>query len=188
MMWRHKIGFIFLTAFFFGSCRPLDMYDQEKYEPYEQSDIFADTRSARMLPLESVPQKVGKDDLPNDNEAFKLTKFPLALDIEALKRGQERFNIYCSPCHGLAGMGDGMIVQRGFKKPPSFHIDRLQEVSIGYIYSVMTLGFGVMPSYHLQIQAKDRWLIVAYVKSLQLSQNISIDQIPENERKKLETP
>ena len=104
---------------------------------------------------------------------------------EVIERGQERFNVYCSPCHGRLGIGDGMIVRRGYRKPPSYHIDRLRQVPNGYIYDVISHGFGAMPDYAAQIPPRDRWAIVAYVRALQLSQNASINDVPANARGQL---
>ncbi len=99
-----------------------------------------------------------------------------------MERGQDRFNIYCAPCHDRLGNGDGMIVRRGYRHPPSYHIDRLRQVPNGYIYDVITNGFGAMPDYAAQIQPADRWAIVAYVRALQLSQNGKIDDVPADQR------
>jgi hypothetical protein len=103
-----------------------------------------------------------------------------------VQRGQQRYEIFCTPCHGLVGDGTGLVVQRGFKKPPSFHIDRLRQSPPGYFYDVMTNGFGVMSSYAEQIPAKDRWAITAYVRALQLSQHATIDVVPADKRQELE--
>jgi mono/diheme cytochrome c family protein len=105
-----------------------------------------------------------------------------------LERGRERFNIFCANCHGLTGYGDGMIVQRGFRRPPSLHIDRLRNVPLGYFFDVATNGFGAMPTYNLQADPHDRWAIAAYVRALQLSQNASLDDLSADEREKLEHP
>ena len=95
-----------------------------------------------------------------------------------LDRGQERFNIYCSPCHGRTGSGNGMVVQRGYRQPPSFHSDRLLQADAGYFFDVMTNGFGVMPDYRVQISPRDRWAIVAYIRALQLSQHAAAADVP----------
>ena len=107
------------------------------------------------------------------------------VDQAFLLRGQQRFNIYCSPCHGRTGYGDGMVVQRGFKAPPSYHIDRLRNQPSGYYFDVITNGYGTMVSYASRIPVDDRWAIVAYVRALQLSQNATVEDVPEAERAKL---
>ena len=104
--------------------------------------------------------------------------FPFPVTKEVIERGQERFNIYCAPCHDRLGNGDGMIVRRGYRHPPSYHIDRLRQVPNGYIFDVITNGFGAMPDYAAQIPPRDRWAIVAYIRALQLSQNASINDVP----------
>jgi mono/diheme cytochrome c family protein len=111
--------------------------------------------------------------------------FPVAVTGQVLDRGQERFNIYCSPCHGRLGMGNGMIVQRGYRRPPSFHTDRLREAPPGYFFDVISNGFGAMPDYAAQISPQDRWAIIGYIRALQLSQNGSLDDVPAGERSKL---
>ena len=111
--------------------------------------------------------------------------FPFPVTKEVLERGQQRFNIYCSPCHDRLGMGDGKIVRRGFRHPPSYHIDRLRQVPNGYIFDVITNGFGAMPDYAAQVQPRDRWAIVAYIRALQLSQNAPLSDVPDNARPQL---
>jgi mono/diheme cytochrome c family protein len=113
--------------------------------------------------------------------------FPDAgIDEAIVTRGQLRYNIYCTPCHGVVGAGDGMIVQRGFKAPPSYHIDRLRQAPPGYFFDVVTRGFGTMNSYAAQIKVEDRWAIIAYIRALQLSQNATLDDVPAAERASLE--
>jgi mono/diheme cytochrome c family protein len=170
------------------SCRQ-DMHDQPKYEPLERSAFFGDERSARPL-VEGTVARGHLQDNPEyftgkTGEAF-ITTFPLEVTEELVQRGQERYNIFCTPCHGVVGDGLGMIVRRGFKKPPSFHIDRLRQSPPGYFYDVMTNGFGVMSSYAEQVPVKDRWAITAYVRALQLSQHATLDDVPPEKRKELE--
>ena len=165
------------------------MYDQPKYKTLAYSDFFGDSRSARPL----VEGTVARGHLNDDRllcegkvEGKPAEMFPFPVTGDVLKRGQERFTIYCSPCHDRAGTGHGMVVQRGFKQPPSYHIDRLRQVPPGYIFDIMTRGFGQMPSYAAQVQPEDRWAIVAYVRALQLSQHAMIGDVPESERAQLE--
>lgn len=193
-------------------CDRLDMYDQPRYEPLEASEFFGDGRSARP-PLEgTIARGELRDDeayytgkeagqlvshIPTaafraiyDREAQHFSQpyyqtEPAELRRALLKRGQQRFDIYCSVCHGRAGDGDGMIVRRGFRRPPSYHIERLREAPDGHFYDVMTNGFGAMPSYASRIEVSDRWAIVAYVRALQFSQNAQLDDVPADERDKL---
>ncbi|HVM96496.1 MAG TPA: cytochrome c, partial [Candidatus Acidoferrales bacterium] len=115
-------------------------------------------------------------------------QFPAPVTSQVLLRGQERFNIYCSPCHDRVGNGQGMIVQRGYKQPPTFHSDRLRAQPPGYFFEVISHGFGVMPSYAGQVPPADRWAIVAYIRALQLSQKATLDDVPPGERAKLDNP
>jgi mono/diheme cytochrome c family protein len=101
---------------------------------------------------------------------------------ETLARGRQRYDIFCSPCHDRVGTGDGMIVQRGYRQPPSFHIDRLRQEADGYFFDTITNGFGVMPNYAQQIPVADRWAITLYIRALQLSQHAALDDVPESER------
>jgi len=167
-----------------AGCRE-DMQNQPYYRPLRESDFYADKRSERPL----IAGTVARDHL-NADAYFYTGKigsndgdympFPVTADV--LARGQQRFNIYCSPCHGEAGDGNGMIVQRGFKHPPSYHIDRLRKVPIGYFFDVMTNGFGAMLGYAEQVPPKDRWAIAAYIRALQLSQNATPGDVPPGQR------
>ncbi len=181
------IAVLCLSALLTG-CRQ-DMHDQPKYTPLRPSDFFLDGRSARPL----IEGTVARGHL-NDDIAFYTGKgpdgkpvdtFPFAVTAEVMQRGQQRFNVYCSPCHDRLGNGDGMIVRRGYRKPPSYHIDRLRQIPNGYIFDVITNGFGAMPDYAAQIPTADRWAIVAYVRALQYSQNASINDVPPEARGQL---
>ena len=176
-------SFLVLAA----ACRQ-DMHDQPKYVPLRQSSFFGDERSARPL----VPGTVARGHLRDDTLLYTgkingadATVFPLVADARVMARGQERFDIYCSPCHGRTGQGDGMVVRRGFRRPPSFHEDRLRNAPIGHLFDVITNGFGAMPSYRKQVPADDRWAIISYIRVLQLSQNARLDDIPAEERTRL---
>jgi mono/diheme cytochrome c family protein len=114
------------------------------------------------------------------------TSLPFPVDTAVMARGQQRFDIYCSPCHGRTGQGDGMVVQRGFRRPPTFHQDRLRNAPAGQIFDVITNGFGAMPDYAAQINAEDRWKIIAYVRALQLSQHATMADVPASQREKLQ--
>ena len=180
---------VLATALLLGlaACRQ-DMHDQPKYQPFERNAFFADQRASRPL----VPGVVARGHLDEDRPFFTgagstgpVTTNPLPLSREVLLRGQERFNIYCSPCHDRVGSGEGMIVQRGFKQPPTFHSERLRDVADGYLFQVMTNGFGAMPTYAPQVAARDRWAIVAYIRALQFSQHATLADVPESERSAL---
>ncbi len=172
-----------------AACRQ-DMHDQPKYKPYRQSTFFGDERSARPLVEDTVARGHLKDDalLYTGKESGQPANvFPFRIDEAALRRGQNRFEIYCSPCHGLAGYGDGMVVQRGFRnRPASFHIDRLRQAPAGYFFDVMTNGFGAMQDYSAQVSVQDRWRIAAYIRALQLSQNATAEMVPPGERQALD--
>jgi mono/diheme cytochrome c family protein len=176
-----------LTLFALAGCHD-DMYNQPRYEPLEHSDFFDDGRAARPLVAGTVPYGAppADDALETGREDGELvTKLPIELNEKILRRGQQRFNIYCSNCHGRTGDGDGMIVQRGYRQPPTFHSDRLRGTPIGHFFDVATHGFGAMPSYALQTGVEDRWAIAAYIRALQLSQHAEAEQLPEALRDKL---
>jgi mono/diheme cytochrome c family protein len=182
-----------------ASCRQ-DMHDQPKYEAYEGSDFFADSQANRA----AVEGTVARGFLNDDESLYGIAKatgtqdsskpktylanFPFAISAKMLDRGQERYNIYCAPCHAQTGVGDGMVVRRGYRKPPTFHQERLRTQPVGYFFDVITNGFGVMPSYADQIPVRDRWAIVAYIRALQLSQNASFADVPEAKRAELGQP
>src|SRR5882762_5199373 len=170
---------------FGGGCEYLrqDMANQPKNRPLSPSPFFEDGRSERPL----VENTVARGSLAND-ELFvpkQSNNFPLPVNLELLERGEERYKIFCTPCHGLQGDGNGMVAMRGMKRPPSFHQDRLRQVPNGYIYDVMTNGFGQMLGYSAQIPPRDRWTIIAYVRALQLSRNARIADLSAELREKL---
>lgn len=158
----------------------LTMKNQPRYKPLGESDFFPDGQASRPLVEDTVPREavIGNDLLttgmvngqPSDS-------FPFPITLEVLQRGQEEFDIYCSPCHGLTGYGDGMIVQRGFPTPPSFNTDDLRGDPVGHYFDVITNGFGRMYSYSDKIVPEDRWAIVAYMRALQFSQNAPVDAL-----------
>jgi mono/diheme cytochrome c family protein len=166
-----------------------DMYDQPRYDPLEKSDFFADGRASRPV----VAGAIARGDLRDDESLYtgkqdgKLVEEPpVEINQALVERGRERFNIFCTPCHGRAGYGDGMIVRRGFRQPPTYHSDRLRGVPIGHFFDVMTNGFATMPDYAEQIPVRDRWAIAVYVRALQLSQYSNLDELDDNERRRLE--
>jgi hypothetical protein len=175
-----------LAGFLFaGGCRYLkqDMANQPKTLPLSPSDFFEDGRSERPLLENTVARGSLADDaffVPKESNAF-----PLPVNQELLERGQERFKIFCTPCHGLQGDGNGMISMRGMKHPPSYHQDRLRQAPNGYFYDVITDGFGAMYGYSAQIPPRDRWAIIAYLRALQLSRSAKVADLPEELREKL---
>jgi mono/diheme cytochrome c family protein len=171
-----------------GGCRQ-GLYDQARYEPYEASAIFADGAASRPLPAHTIARGFLREDpvLHGGTTAqggFAAT-FPVAVGSELLARGRERYNVFCQPCHGLSGDADGMIVQRGFKEPASFHEPRLRFMPAGYFVYVMANGFGQMPSYASQVPPEDRWAIAAYVRALQLSQGVPAVELTDADRARL---
>jgi mono/diheme cytochrome c family protein len=163
-----------------AACRQ-DMHDQPKLTAYKPSEFFADQRSARPAIEGTVAQgHLNEDELLYTGRVGgqPATMFPFAVDEALMRRGRERYDIFCTPCHGLTGDGDGMVVQRGYRRPPSFHVDRLREAPPGHIYDVITNGFGAMPDYAAQIPVRDRWAIAAYMRALQLSQNAPSADLP----------
>lgn len=167
------------------------MHNQPKYIPLRESDFFADGRSGRPL----VPGTVARGEMREDASYYTglvgdklLDTMPVPVNKQLLKRGQERFNIYCAPCHSELGDGQGMVARRGYLKPPSFHDDRLRNAPLGHFYRVMTYGTGAMPDYAQQVPPADRWAIVAYIRALQLSQSAPASDVPERDRPLLNQP
>ena len=166
-----------------------NMRDQAKCNPYEASAAFADGKCMRQPPENTVARGPGQEEQQLSGTGANgkpAAEFPFPITSDVLAVGQTRFNQFCSPCHGLSGYGDGMIVQRGFPAPPSFHIQRLRDVPPGYIVNVITNGFGRMFSYAYRVEPQDRWAIAAYIEALQLSQNAKLDDVPPEERQKLQ--
>jgi mono/diheme cytochrome c family protein len=173
-------------------CRQ-EMYDQPRYEPLEKSGFYADTRGSRPLVEGTVARgtldaaAVSLPPAGAPGAAALETALPVPLTRELLARGRERFEIFCTPCHDRTGSGLGMVVRRGYRQPPSYHIDRLRDAPVGHFYDVMTRGLGAMPDYAQQIPPSDRWAIAAYVKALQLSQRASVGELPPEDRARLES-
>ena len=196
-----------------SGCDRLDMYDQPRYDPLAASSFFEDGLSARPhvegtiarghldadVPLmtgkdaggqlvSKIPDSVWREIYDRNPRRFKKPfeqVQPAELRLALLERGHERFDIYCSVCHSRLGDGNGMIVRRGFRKPPSFHIERLRNAPDGHFFDVVTRGIGAMPSYASRIVPADRWAIVGYIRALQLSENARIEDVPEKERQPL---
>ena len=163
-----------------SGCRQ-DMHDQPKYIPLRTSTFFADVRSARPLVAGTVARGQLRDDTlryTGKVNGADATVFPYPIDERILRRGQERFDIYCSPCHARTGEGDGMIVRRGYRRPPSYHEERLRMAPVGHFFDVITNGFGAMPDLASQVKVDDRWAIIAYIRALQLAGHATVDDVP----------
>jgi hypothetical protein len=170
-------AFVSAPILLLAACQQ-QMAQQPKYLPLSPSSFFADGRSARPQVDDTVAHGSVEDDYltvaPESNQ------FPFPMTRQVLDRGQQRFNIYCAPCHGLLGDGNGIIAQRGMRRPPSYHIDRLRQAPVGHFYDVITHGFGAMQDYSAQIPPHDRWAIIAYIRALQLSQHATIADVPQH--------
>lgn len=185
-------SFSFVALFFClaltASCR-LDMREQPRVDPLEQSNFFADKASARPR----VPDTVARGQLDLDEQLYTgringefAPTFPFSVTQTTLERGQARYAIFCAPCHGLAGDGKGVVTQYGMTEPPSFHDPDLRDQTPGYFFDIITTGTRIMPSYAARIPPEDRWAIIAYIRALQLSQNATTTQVPTEELPKLE--
>ncbi|MCU1258070.1 MAG: quinol:cytochrome c oxidoreductase monoheme cytochrome subunit [Bryobacterales bacterium] len=174
------------------------MHDQPRYKPLGETGFFADKRQSRPL----IPGTVARGDLREATEFYTgknttgsaaegtddLDYFPIAITKEVIERGHERFDVFCSPCHGRLGNGLGMIVQRGMKQPPSYHTDRLRTARPGHFYDVITNGYGAMYNYSAQVSPRDRWAIVSYIRALQYSQNVNKTNLTPEQLAKLPVP
>lgn len=188
--WQRRIPamVVMAGALLMMGCRQ-DMHDQPRFRLNAATDLFGDRRAARPHVQGTVARGMLKADtalwlgkVGNRN----VDQFPFPVTREVIERGRDRYNIYCTPCHGIAGYGDGMIVSRGLKKPPSYHTDALREQSVGHFYNVITNGNGSMMSYASRIPMRDRWAIVAYVRVLQQSQNVKVSELTAEEKSKVE--
>jgi len=171
------------TALVAAGCRQ-DMHDAPRYDPLEASAFLPAMASAQPLVAGTIPRGGLRQDpwlYTGRVDGQDVTAFPFAITAADLDRGEERFNIYCSPCHSRVGDGTGMVVQRGYRQPPSYHIDRLRTAPVGYFYGVITNGFGTMPAYAAQVPVTDRWRIVAYIRALQMSQHATEADVPADE-------
>ena len=187
---RRGVSLIVALALLGAACRQ-DMHDAPRYEAYEASALFADGRASRVPP----PGTVARGWLREDEALYTgkvngqlVEAVPFAVTHDDLKRGQERFNIYCTPCHGRVGDGQGMVVQRGLRQAASYHQDRLRQERIGYFYDVITNGFGAMQGYAEAVPVRDRWLIASYVRALQYSQYAPLNDVPADRRSELDGP
>jgi mono/diheme cytochrome c family protein len=179
-------------------CRQ-DMHDQPRYKPLAATDFFGDGRSAR--PIVEGTVAWGRAATPQPDPAYlhldqarytgkvdnqDVDYFPFAITKDDLDRGQQRFNVYCSPCHSRIGDGNGMVVRRGFRQAASYHTQRLIKAPVGHFFDVITNGFGAMPSYASRVEPDDRWRIAAYIRVLQFSQDAPLDAVPQEQRSDLD--
>jgi hypothetical protein len=175
------------AAAWLPSCRE-DMYDQPRIKPFGRNEFFADERAMRPV----IAGTVARGGLELDELLFKGTeggkpaeRFPFPVTLSVLERGRDRFDIYCAICHGHDGSGKGMVVGHGYIQPASLHAERLRTAPVGHFYGVITGGFGAMADYTDRIDPRDRWAIVAYIRALQFSQFVPVDELPEDIRAKL---
>ena len=191
---RTRLIFAFCLLPALAGCRQ-DMHDAPRYDPYERSAFLPNGSSAQPLVTGAVARAstVGdwlvEDDLLTTGKlnGQPSTVFPFAITRADLDRGQQRFDIYCAPCHGRTGEGNGMVVQRGYRQAVNYHIDRLRQAPAGYFFDVITNGFGVMPVYRAQIPIEDRWRIIAYIRALQLSHAAAAGDVPAEELERLKS-
>lgn len=161
---------------------------QPQHEPLETSEFFTNGQAARPLPANTLPQEAPVDPVLTSGMAGDepVAQIPLPVTAELLAQGQKEYDIYCIPCHGLLGDGNGMVVQRGFPQPPSFHSERLRQMPDGAIFDIISNGFGVMYAYGSRVEPMDRWAIVAYVRALQLSQQAAVSELPPADQQQLQ--
>jgi len=186
MSWRRALSAaaVVISVAALSACRQ-DMHDAPRYDPLEASPVFKGGASAQPL----VTGTVARGQLHDDELLYsgKLNgqiadQYPFPITREEIDHGQQRFNIYCAPCHGRTGEGNGMVVQRGYRQAASLHLDRLRTAPAGYFFDVISNGFGAMPDYRAQIPTEDRWRIVAYIRALQTSHAATLADVPEAER------
>jgi mono/diheme cytochrome c family protein len=183
-----RVALVVAAAAFLAGCRQ-DMHDTPRYEPYEASTFFGDGRASRTPPTGTVArgQLRADDHLYTGmvNGALAET-FPFEISHSDIQRGQQRYNVFCAPCHGQLGDGNGMVVQRGLRQAATYHQDRLREEPAGYFFDVITNGFGAMQGYAEQVPVRDRWLIAAYIRALQFSQQAPLDAVRPGDRPRLD--
>jgi hypothetical protein len=184
---RTYVGAVAWSLLALTGCRQ-DMQNEPRYKPLAESEFFSDHRSARP----QVEGTVARGHLRIDEARYTgkidgedIDQFPIPIAKADIERGQTRFNIYCTPCHSRVGDGNGMVVMRGFRQPPSYYSDRLMNAPVGHFFDAVTNGFGAMPSYASRIQTDDRWRIIAYIRALQLSESASLNDVPAEQRQNL---
>lgn len=186
-MKNSRLSVVVLLATATVACRQ-DMHNQPRYKALAESEFFSDHRSERP----QVEGTIARGHLRLDQARYTgkiadndIEEFPVPITREDLARGQQRFNVYCTPCHGRLGDGNGLVVMRGFRQPPSYHIDRLRQAPVGHFFDVISNGFGAMASYATRVTPDDRWRIIAYIRALQLSESAKIDDVPADQRQNL---
>lgn len=185
---KSRLKLLLLASATLIGCRR-DMQDQPRYKPLAGTDFFGDGRSARPLPAGTVARghlRIDTARYTGKVDGEDVDYFPFPITRADVLRGQERFNIYCSPCHSRLGDGDGMIVRRGFRKAGNYHTEKLLKAPVGHFFDVMSNGFGAMPSYASRVVPDDRWRIAAYIRVLQLSENATIQDVSAEERASLQ--
>lgn len=186
-VWIWRLGvWVLLAAACAGNMRV-----QPRCDPLESSPFFEDGKCARELVADTVPRgQAQEDELLSTGRVNgePAQTFPFPITREVLDEGKQRYEVFCAPCHGLTGEGNGMIVQRGFQPPPSFHVQRLRDAPPGHYFDVITNGFGAMYPYAYRVKPEERWAIIAYIRALQLSQNATLDDVPPEERVDLQGP
>ena len=184
---RGSVGAITLVLMALTGCRQ-DMQNEPRYKPLAESTFFSDRRSARPMVEGTVARghlRVDAARYTGKIDGEDIDQFPIPIAKADIERGETRFNVYCTPCHGRVGDGTGMVVLRGFRQPPSYYSDRLVNAPVGHYFDVVTNGFGAMPSYASRIQNDDRWRVIAYIRALQLSESASINDVPADQRQNL---
>lgn len=175
------------TLYFAAACRQ-DIHDQPRHEPLERSEFFDNQRSVRPLVEGTVPRGYLRADTHFYTGIVNgryVDTFPFPISREVVERGRKQYDVFCSPCHSRVGDGNGMIVQRGFPKPPSFHTDRLRQAPVGHFFDIETNGFGRMYSYADRVSPRDRWAIIAYIRALQLSHSMPAEELSEEDLNQL---
>jgi mono/diheme cytochrome c family protein len=185
---RRGVAILFAIALLLAACRP-DMANQPKAKPLSESDFFSNQSNARPIPPHTVEHGGARENAvfyTGLTNGSYVTQLPVTLTPELLARGRERFDAMCAECHDRTGSGNGMVVQRGFPQPPSYHVPRLRNAAIGHFVDVITNGYGVMYSYATRVEPEDRWAIAAYIRALQLSHNMQASDLTSAEQHKLE--
>ncbi len=167
-----RLPWLLLVPVLLGACEQPDMADQPRLETYETGAAFNDGLAARPVPDGTVARGQRR---PADTN-------PLPITQDTLVHGQQQFEVFCAPCHGHNGRGRGVIVQRGFPAPPSFHVPRLRRAADKHFYEVISNGYGAMYPYASRVPEDDRWAIIAYIRSLQLSRNARLGDVPPDRR------
>jgi mono/diheme cytochrome c family protein len=184
---RILISSFALSLLALTACRD-DMHNQPRYKPLAATDFFSDHRSARPAVEGTIPRghlRIDEARYTGKISGEDIDQFPIPIARADIERGQERFNIYCTPCHGRLGDGNGMVVLRGYRQAASYYSDKLMKAPVGHFFDVVTNGFGAMPSYSSRITPDDRWRVIAYIRALQLSESAKLSDVPADQRQNL---